>query len=344
MNNKYAFSADIRQALGPLYALNNWRGPLAVLEDYVIMAAAVALGLWHAWLIPLSVLVIGARQRALASVLHESCHMTLARHRGLNDFLGKWLAGMAIFQSHAAYRLSHVRNHHTFLGDPDRDPDYINCIDTGLYGVRDSRVFLRQFVLKTVLLGNVPSYLQYLVAHRLGSMLSNPREAFGLVLVQALLIGALTQVGGWSGYLVYWLLPYFTAFQIIGWLSEICEHYRLYERRHSRLEMTRNRFPAWWERLFIGMHGDNYHLTHHLFAGLPFWNLGRAHTIMQADPEYARLNSKRGGIVSAPGDRISVLREIVADIDLCSSAAFRPVQVGAGTDAANDALACERDA
>lgn len=344
MNNKYAFSAAIHQALLPLYALNNWRGPLAVLEDYGLMAAAVALGRWNPWLIPLSVLVIGARQRALASVLHESCHMTLARHRGLNDFLGKWPAGMAIFQSHAAYRLSHVRNHHTFLGDRDKDPDYINCIDTGLSAVRDSREFLRKFVLKTVLLGNVPNYLKYLVEHRLGTMLSRPREAFALVLVQAMLIAALTQAAGWSGYLVYWLLPYFTAFQIIGWLSEICEHYRLYERRHSRLEMTRNRFPSWWERMFIGMHGDNYHLTHHLFAGLPFWNLGRAHALMQADPEYARLNRKRGGIVSAPGDRVSVLREIVDDIDACNRTVLTALQVDAGIDAANDALARERDA
>ena len=344
MNTKHTFAAPILLALKPLYALNNWRGPLGVLEDYLVIAGAVALSLWSAWLLPLTILLIGARQRALASVLHESCHMTLARKRGLNDFLGKWMAGYPIFQSHAAYRLSHVRDHHSFLGDPKRDPDYINCIETGLTGVRDSRDFLRRFVFKTILLGNVPNYLKYLVANRLGTIASDPREAFGLVVTHALLIAAFTAAAGWSGYLLYWLLPYLSTFQIIGWLSEICEHYRLYERRHSSLEMTRNRFPSWWERIFVGMHGDNYHLTHHLFAGIPFWNLPQAHATMQADPQYAALNLLRGGIVSAPGQRISVLREIVEDIDRRSLPAFRIVTIDAQADAANDALANQRDA
>lgn len=344
MNNKYEFSAEIKQALKPLYALNNWRGALAVLEDYAVVAGAVALSLWSPWCYPLSLLLIGARQRALASVLHESCHMTLARNRWLNNMLGKWPAGYAILQSHEAYRQSHVICHHAFLGDARRDPDYINCITTGLTAVRDSRHFLRHYVLRTVLLGNVPNYLTYLVANRLGVLAGQPREALGLAATQLLLAGALWSVAGWPGYLLFWLVPYLSTFQIIGWLSEICEHYRLYELRHSRLEMTRNRFPAWWERIFVGMHGDNYHLTHHLFAGIPFWRLPQAHRIMLADTRYAALNARRGGIVSAPGQRVSVLREIVEDIDRCAAPVSKLTLVGGRLEAANDALPRELDA
>jgi len=60
VNNKYEFSAEIKQALKPLYALNNWRGIAAVLEDYAVVAAAVALSLWSAWFYPLTLLLIGA--------------------------------------------------------------------------------------------------------------------------------------------------------------------------------------------------------------------------------------------------------------------------------------------
>lgn len=321
--DKYRFSPEIRQSLKPLLQLNNWRGVLGVTGDYVVIAFAVFLSLQSYWFYPLSVLLIGSRQRALTSILHEACHLTLARHRGLNNFLGRWMAGCAVFQSYDAYRKSHVVNHHCFLGDPDRDPDYINCIETGLAAVRTPREFMRGFVLKTILLGNVPNYLKYLFVNRLAAITRNPVEMVGLLLVQGLIFAALQASAGIYGYLLFWLVPLLTSFQVVGWLSEIAEHYRLYERKSS-LEMTRNRFPAWWERIFIGMHGDNYHQTHHLFAGIPFWNLKRAHAVLLNDPAYRALNEFNGGIVSAPGGRKSVLRQVSESLELSATARAEP--------------------
>lgn len=338
MNRKYRFSPAIREALKPLQQLNDWRGPLAVAEDYVVIGIAVCLSLLSFYFYPLSLLLIGSRQRALTSILHESCHLTLARNRALNNFLGRWLAGSAIFQSYDAYRKSHVVRHHAFLGDASRDPDYIHCIETGLAAVKTPREFMRRFVLQTVLLGNVPSYLRYIVVNRLAAIANNPRESIGLVVVQALICAALTTTAGVYGYLLFWLVPFFTSFQVVGWLSEIAEHYRLYERNQSTLTMTRNRFPAWWERVFIGMHGDNYHLTHHLFAGIPFWNLKHAHAILQRDPNYRALNQFSGGIVSAPAPRKSVLRQIVEDLETDASGQAEPQFASAG----HDSTPCEQ--
>ena len=60
--------------------------------------------------------------------------------------------------------------------------------------------------------------------------------------------------------------------------------------------MSRNRFSHWIERFLCNTHNEHYHLIHHLYPTIPFWNLPKAHRILLEDPEYARLNSKKGGI------------------------------------------------
>lgn len=58
------------------------------------------------------------------------------------------------------------------------------------------------------------------------------------------------------------------------------------------------------------MHGDNYHLTHHLFAGIPFWNLKKAHDVLMDDERYAAANRGCGGIFTAKGDAKSCIGQI----------------------------------
>ncbi|WP_210252887.1 fatty acid desaturase [Rhizobium sp. ICMP 5592] len=69
------------------------------------------------------------------------------------------------------------------------------------------------------------------------------------------------------------------------------EHFGLLGKEDDELLVTRNRFPAWWEQVFIGMHGNNLHFTHHLLPGIPYWNLTH-------DERCAVANEQAGGIIS----------------------------------------------
>lgn len=311
---RYPFPDDLVQRLRPLHTLNRFSGPLAWLSDVAVIAAAVALARWNAWLYPLALLLIGSRQRALASLLHEACHRTLCSHRLTNNLIGRFGAGYPVFQSFDAYIRSHVVHHHAHLGDAQLDPDYRQYLQTGLFDVRDRLDFVWRHLLRTLLLLNVPQYLNYLRVHRFGELLRRRPEALGFIATHAVLAALFTAAAGWPGYLLFWLLPYLTTFQVIGWLSEMAEHYPMVQRGGCNMDMTRNRFPAWWERLFIGMHGDNFHLVHHLFPGLPFWNLGRAHAVLMAHPRYRRLNAAWGGIVSAGPGRRSVVDQVLDEL------------------------------
>lgn len=314
MKIKYEFSPDIRENLKNLYKLNNFHAPLSLMSDYLLIAAFIALSKWNIWFYPLTLLFIGSRQRALASLLHESCHKTLTKNRFLNNFMGRWLAGLPIFHSYEAYVKSHVVAHHAYLGDPQRDPDYRHYIQAGLFEVRDRLDFMLGFVLKTIFLLQVKSYLKYIFIYRLGGMTKKSTELFQLIFVQLIIGAVLTLTCGPLGYIKYWLVPFFTTFHIIGWFSEISEHYPIIAEYQDNLNITRNRFPTFLERLFIGMHGDNFHLVHHLFAGIPYWNLGQAHQILLADTNYAEVNQEFGGIFTAPAGRTSVLKQIFKKI------------------------------
>ncbi|KVT75652.1 fatty acid desaturase [Burkholderia territorii] len=308
---KFRIDAALKADLDPLYEKNNWRGLLGWAGDVAVIAGAIWIARLTPYAYPLSVLVIGSRQRALASLLHEAAHLTLARNRRLNRFIGEYLSGLPVFQDFDAYRQSHVQSHHRFLGDPARDPDYRYYIESGLQRTEDRFAFCFGHVLRTLLLLNVPSYANYLVRHRVASLLRSRRGAIRLLLVHAVLFSLLGVATGPAGYLLFWLIPYLTAFQVIGWLSEVSEHFGLFGKETDELRMTRNRFPSWWERAFIGMHGDNLHLTHHLLAAIPYWNLPTAHRILMQDESYARANARTGGIVSRGRRPQSVMEQIL---------------------------------
>ncbi|KDN24718.1 Fatty acid desaturase family protein [Moraxella bovoculi 237] len=63
----------------------------------------------------------------------------------------------------------------------------------------------------------------------------------------------------------------------------------------SNIEISRNRFSHFMEHFFTGMHGENYHLIHHLFPATPFWSLKKAHHILMQDDEYCSINERFGG-------------------------------------------------
>jgi fatty acid desaturase len=75
---------------------------------------------------------------------------------------------------------------------------------------------------------------------------------------------------------------------------------------------SRNRYAAWPERFFIGMHGDHLHLTHHLLPGIPHWNLAAATEILREDPAFCEWDKAWGGILTTQSpERMSLLKYIV---------------------------------
>ncbi|MGF6537082.1 fatty acid desaturase [Paraburkholderia youngii] len=315
------FSRDIMQELSELRP-DNLTGALYIVKDYlVILACAYATIRISWWLYPLAVLVIGAQQRGLTTIAHDAAHRTLARSTGWNYVLGIVFAAYPVFQRHWAYRYSHVHLHHPYLGDPERDPDLKFFLSSGVYDVRPPREYAFAIVWKAMFGGATVRYLKYLWSERFlisreGKKDIDRRGAaidtYGFAIFWLLVIFGFALTQSLDLLVLFWLVPYLTTFQALGWFIELAEHSPMCETETEDVYLTRNRRGNLIERLLVGANLDEYHLEHHLSPGVPFWHLKRAQKIRLRDPRYAEVADSWGGLfASGPKGQPSVINQLL---------------------------------
>lgn len=296
------------------------------------MAACVAacyLLTW--WIYPVAVLIIGARQRGLSTILHDCAHGVGAADKRLQMFIGTALTAYPIFQQHYAYKVSHVLTHHPQLGDPDRDPDLKFFIEQKVYTPTSTTRYFNRIVVLPALGSQTVAYLRYLVRNRFqvlrgenrsGQLTSGhvprhkrnlDRAAFWIFWTAA--VGTAWATGWLPALALFWVVPYLTSFQILGWYIELSEHTPLVRDHTVDLYMTRNRKSRGLEKFLTGIHNDHFHLDHHLDPRTPFWNLPKTHQARLADPNYAQLDDLTGGLVrTGPQGAPSAISTIVAQL------------------------------
>lgn len=310
---RYQFNSRIQQQLIKLRELDNWHCIFGVIYDYAIIALAFIIFHLQPWCYPISIILIGSRQRALATILHESAHLCIAKSRRFNKFVGTYLSGYLIFQEFGTYRDSHIKRHHAYLGDPNKDPDYQYHIEQELYAYKGCLGFFKQYILKPIFLLKAGSYFWYLIKHRMmpnRAHFKSYMEMFGL---WAVILASCAYFNVLSDLLLLWMIPLVTTAALFGWFNELAEHYPLIGLYNNELYMTRNRFSHWLEHFLFNTHDEHYHLVHHLQATIPYWNLKKAHAIMLQDPEYAKINATMGGIFASNNSNPSLVRRFLME-------------------------------
>ena len=177
----HKFSTEILEQLKPLSSSNNYSWIIGLAYDYLMIGIAILASVKLSWyLYPLSIIIIGTRQRALATLLHDAAHLRLCQNRVLNKIVGTYLTGFPIFQGFRAYSKSHVLKHHHFLGDKNNDPDYNYYIKMGLYNNVTKLNFIFSYILKPLFFANSWSFIKYLLKNRLLDK-NNRLEAISLI-------------------------------------------------------------------------------------------------------------------------------------------------------------------
>jgi fatty acid desaturase len=293
------FKDDFRKALPKDVVLeltrrSAWRASVAVLQDFAViaLAVAVALAFWpNAAVILLAIIIIGTRQHALFVIAHDAAHYLLFENRRLNDAVGRAAATVQGL-SMCTYRVIHRLHHNNLYGELDPD--------TALHGgYPRGKAYLIKKLLKDLsgltawktyayFLGGAPALnsatnvaLRPLddTSQKLRSEARTDRNtviAFHLVLLAMF---------AWSGYLVQylvlWILPLITVVQAILRLRAISEHGATTDFSSPLTAARTNVAPGWLEWL-IFPHHVNYHIEHHLYASVPHYNLPRLHREMAA--------------------------------------------------------------
>jgi fatty acid desaturase len=235
---------------------------LALAQTFGVVIAAAWLNTWWSYL--LAFLLMG-RGHCLLNILgHEAAHRLLFPNRALNDLVGRWLLAYPTFLAFGAYRRVHFAHHRDELGPEEPD--------LALYGgypiPPDSwHRKLRRDVLGVSAAKNFKALGRSLRARR--------AEAWEIVAVQAVLLGAAIAVSRPLAYVV-WILSWSTLWKVSNRLRAIAEHGGM-ERSADRRRTTHVIRQTPLARYLMVPYNTGWHLAHHVDMGVPWRNLPRLH-------------------------------------------------------------------
>ncbi|MEL6253943.1 MAG: fatty acid desaturase family protein [Bacteroidota bacterium] len=296
-----------KKAVKALYEIQSSRHLGDIFLNWgIILTTAIFCSLYfHPLLYVLTITIIGARMHALAILMHDAAHFRFLKNRKHNDLLTNYLTMYFIFSSIEVYRKNHLK-HHQHLNTED-EPDWFFKIGrrdftypksraefiltvlayfTMIRGFLDAIWFLKRFAP-----ANTPG------AKKKASLKSKlPRIFFYVILATVLSI-----FGLWKAYLLYWVIPYLSTFFMFQYVRSVSEHFGELERDHL-LNSTRTVKTNLFERFFFAPHNVSYHLEHHLYPGVPYYNLPQLHDLLMEQEIYREkahiTNGYLGGLVN----------------------------------------------
>jgi fatty acid desaturase len=97
----------------------------------------------------------------------------------------------------------------------------------------------------------------------------------------------LAATGTLQSFLLYWIVPYCSWHMACQYIRLICEHSSV-RSSDPAYALTRTTLARWWERWLIVPHYIHYHVEHHWYPSVPFYNLPALHTVLVAQPGFRR--------------------------------------------------------
>lgn len=298
--------AAVTRALREVSGADNWRNTLFLAADWAVIAAAAAahLILGGPILYTLAVIAIGTRMRALANLTHEGAHRKLFANRTANAVAARVCCAWPIFVDFARYEAAH-RRHHQSLWRGEEDPDLALYRLTDTVRRSSDRMGFGRFLVRHVLL----VVLLVMPARRAFEALTARRFACAGVLAGAVAGCWWTAPPVATGFVLYWLVPWVTTYQMCAYWAELGEHGGLSEAGHHW--GSRNWRGSALTRWAIGSHSDDlYHLLHHWFPTVPHHRLRAFDEVCRATwPRYAQEDRCAGFFVGGRAGT-SVLRDV----------------------------------
>ena len=264
--------------LRDLSRIDPTRALRAVLVDWLVIASAIALAQFgdHPLLTIVAVACIGARQHALTVISHDASHFRFLKNHRLNDWLADLLAAWPVFISVTAFRSVHGP-HHRFVGvegDGNRRAWRTHTPDGRL---RPDWMYPKSWpalagvlLRRAALLTGVMWIIRGIIAP---FALRRPAlELFARTAYYVLAAIALTKLQLWPEFLIYWILPYCTWHMFAQYTRLVCEHSGRIGTQ-AGFELTRTTIPGALGRFFVLPRNIGYHLEHHWYPSVPWYNL-----------------------------------------------------------------------
>jgi fatty acid desaturase len=271
-----------------LSKISESRAILSVARQWIVIGSTIALFVifsphlsWVAW-IPvylLACLVIASRQHAFLALVHEGAHYRLSDRRPWNNLLSDFFCAFSVGMSTDVYRRLHLL-HHQFTNTSE-DPDWVGMnMQEDWHWPKDhlstAKLFLFDLVglaaHKILLLLFMWSPWQAILRKHVSLSWA---ERLRLVCFLGLVGTSLTVGHAWSWFFLLWIVPMSTFLGAMVRMRAVAEH--LVCPSKNELNESRHVEATWFERLTIAPLNVNYHLAHHLFPSVPWYNLPKLH-------------------------------------------------------------------
>lgn len=297
--------------------LRVWRSARAIAFDWFIIAVcfAAAIRFPHPAVWIVAGIVITGRQHALLVLMHEGAHFRLHPRRAVNDWIGDWLLAFPFLVSTRGYRNNHIA-HHSHL-NTDADPDWVRKLAHADWDLPKTKWMLAGVLLRDFFGGGMLDQLRsigHLRGEKRAARASEPgsrSRTLGRTAYYAIVAAAVTAASLWIPVLVLWFLPAFILLPVVLRIRSIAEHFAL--PGETEFNSSRNYLGPWWERAFFTPHNVGYHLDHHLFPSIPFYNLPDFHRFLNRDRQYRRFAYHNDSLFRPTG--FSVMNDVVLGDD-----------------------------
>ena len=273
-----------RKVISELSVLNPYRSTFALILDWSAIFAIIAITeLYFSWpLYIIAVMLLGGRYHALAVMVHEAAHYRLFNHKALNNWVGEIFTAWPLLANMHGYRHTHLAHHQHV--NTDQDPDWIRKIDDPYFKFPKSKAdFLKDLV--KALLGLQFIQLLMMIFKAAGTdgvpaIFKRARIIFYLIVLSILYV-----TESFTAWALYWLIPIATSFSFFMYVRSAAEHFGRDMNYDDILGETRHVSIGWFEGLFFP-HNVNYHLDHHLYPSIPYYNLPKLHALMMREDDY----------------------------------------------------------
>lgn len=263
----------------------------AALGDWAIISAAIGFSMWMGtwWAYALAAFTIATRQHAFMILVHDAVHFRAHRKMAVNDLLSDLLCAFPIFFDTAIYRYRHLQ-HHEHL-NTDKDPDWTRKQPFQEWAFPKRRGDFISMMSRYIFLGR--GTLEWIYAARYFSGFSQidgftPKKSSLAIKVGfwCVALATLFATHQMMFFLAYWVVPFYLVFPALQRLRSIAEHFGL--TYADELNSSRDIASSWLESFLFAPHGVNWHLSHHLYPSVPFYNLKQLHQALLSDVTFAQ--------------------------------------------------------
>jgi fatty acid desaturase len=298
----------IHHTLVPLMRVDNRTNIRYIAREYLGLGLALmgCVAAYQAWqggqirltiFMPLALLgmvAVAAFQHRLSGLAHDASHSTLFRNKLANELASDLLLMFPIVAMTQKYRGAHL-GHHQFVNNPALDPDLLrlNHPEPQVFPVSKGE-FWRRYVRNALW---PPSILRYLLGRAKAANLDSGegtkplRAVYSVRVARTMrgtywltLLATVHLLHAWPIFWLFWVAPLLTFYPLFMQLREIAHHSNAPDDgdlTNSRVFQVHPILEA-----CVFPYGQSFHLTHHLFAMIPHYQVANAHAILQEYSPY----------------------------------------------------------